>query len=163
MTASDPHSLRGFGGLVRALARAVRHRNDYRRIWSEAARELDNENWPQVASLMEQLSELGADTRRSHHWKGSAYCKLGEWSRALQCYEQIERPFREPGTESRRIVNYATSLLHSSRPDEAEAVLAAAQTTGWSADMVRTRDKLLLFAKGFERPNPEPAAGDDAE
>jgi len=157
LEAMNPHKGLRVGLRLRRLGRLIANWRTYRRMWAEATDATDRQDWAAIIHLMGQIGRLGLATNRSLHWLGSAYCMSSDWGNALAAYEQISGRLQEPEAESRRIVNHATALLYSSRPDEAEAILVAADTAGWATGTVGAREKLLIVARGFERPSPEPA------
>ena len=112
---------------------------------AEAANRRDE--WSIVVQELEQLHRRVPATRLTRALLGCAYVNSGENDKAVQQFEQIPRPLRDPDQNAAMRHNHAVALEKLGRTSDAAAVLEANMTDDWPDDRLQNAREYLSELK----------------
>jgi tetratricopeptide (TPR) repeat protein len=100
---------------------------------TEAVAAEAREDWRRVVDLLEDLRDRNIETSRTRVMLGTAYLFLNSDSKALDAFEGISKPLRDPEAEALRWISQAFALKRLGRAEEAIELLEARISDRWPA------------------------------
>jgi lipoprotein NlpI len=92
---------------------------------------------------MENIHRRGIRTSTSRHWLGLALLQLHRWDEAVEEYEAIEKPVRDPASNSWRLLNHSIALYEVGRKRECAELLRSSIDATWAEEPLRRAKGLL--------------------
>jgi tetratricopeptide (TPR) repeat protein len=102
-----------------------------------------SKEWEQAAQILEEIHRRGLGTSWSHHYLGLALLQLHRWDEAVEEYEAIERPVRDPASNSWRLLNHSIALYEVGRKRECAELLRSSIDATWAEEPLRRAKGLL--------------------
>lgn len=130
--------MRLVGKLLR-LPQLARYVVAMQRVYREAGQG----DWTKVAAEIEQMHQRHLVTNTSRHWLGLAYLKLQRWNEALEQYDAIDGPLKDPDADAHRIINHALSHYRIGNTDICARLLKQGMTEEWPDAELRKAKEIL--------------------